>query len=742
LQHIDDRRIELSYDEELLLHNLLTRKYWTEKKKKEDAEPGVRDEHSKREIDIPVKWEMLRGVHLEPWQEDVVATYLGTICKKDEVNKAKGTIKLPTGTGKTIIALAIIERLQEMDPNLRVAIVVPTIVLMEQWLDEVTKRSNIPISMVGRLGGSYQDSFSNEKRILISVINSAREKLPGLVDESTAEHLLLIVDECHRAAGEVMAKIFKTGRVYSLGLSATPEPDTPLDDADYEMVDGLNYDQTILGKELGPIIYEMNINDAYSKGILPQFEIRHYALPLNNDEKRDYERLSRRIQELNEQLNAGKNRGRGGHFMANVMSMASRDGEEGAIAREFIAKTTARKRLLYKAEARHMAVKKILEERFAKNPYTKAILFHESIDEAMEIYADLLKAGYKAVAENSQLSKELRSSAMELFRNDTAQVMVSVKSLIEGLNVPKADIGIIVASSTSIRSRIQSIGRVLRRPRDEGTEKRAVIYTLYIDKTSDEEIYAKADWDKLIGTEHNRYFRWDLQNAPEESEGPPRQVKPRETQINEDDLVVGEPYPGEYEGQELSCDHMGNVYDSKGRIARNVPGLADKIKKFKGTYGRFKVTPIKRFVLVLKKLDDEWTPIYVTTLKETVSFESDEMLSAFDATVAKPGDEFPTSLTGKKDQEYKFGRSQGRYYIMKKQKSGNTIFAKAGEEARDSEKGENAQKLLNAYFTLTKKGHTINKFRISECGYAYYVMNGKTYYLATVKSGLEFPSEL
>ncbi len=737
---VDKQRTGLSPEEELLLHNLLTRKYWSHKKleKEHILQSGVSQTYPDQKI--PGEWRMLQGIELEPWQQEVVESYINTLYEKEGPGFTQGTLKLPTGSGKTIIALAIIERLYRHDPLLRVAIVVPTTVLMRQWIDEIVRLSNLPTKMIGLLGDGHKDNFSGEKRILISVINSAREKLPGLVDEQIGKHLLLLVDECHRSAGDVNRKIFNVKRVYNLGLSATPEPDILIEDEDLSDIPRPNYDVSILGQQLGPIIYEMTLNEAYARGILPEFEIRHYALPLNPTEQAEYEKLSRSINDLLSDLQGDR---RGGFFMSRIQRMAKLEGNRGDAAREFIYKTTARKQLLYKAEARKDAVTKILSEEFARKPEAKAILFHESIFEAMEIYDVLLRQGFRVVAENSELPTELRSSSMEMFRSDVAQIMVSVKSLIEGLNVPKADIGIIVASSTSIRSRVQSIGRVLRRAREEDVEKKAVVYTLYIEKTADEEIYAKADWDKLIGMDKNKYFCWDLENQPVQVEGPPRKMLPKDNEIDEKTLTPGCEYPGQYEGYDYSCDSAGNIYDHKGHTMGNLQGIAAKIKKVKESYGRFKVTPLKNYVLVLKKNEEEWITLYVATLQEPFSMNNDQTITHFDPTAAYPGDIFPQNLTSADDMAFKYGRNSGKTVIMKKTKGGNILFAKTEENSKNKIKGKDAQSLLDAFSAIEKSSGARHQthFKISKGGYAYYNVDGSAYYLAALKEGLEFSDD-
>jgi superfamily II DNA or RNA helicase len=202
----------LTPKEELLCHNIETRKFWLKKVNiKEKSEPEIKKEVTT----LPEKWEMLKKIKLRAWQKEVVDIWF---------KRKKGTIKVVTGAGKTILALAIIEKLQKQEKDLHVAIVVPTVVLLNQWYEEIKEKSNLPEDTIGFLGAGYEDNFNeNQKRIIICVLKSAAKKLPNIVEEKLGSKLLLVVDECHHAGAPEMRKVFKVKRKYELGLSATPE---------------------------------------------------------------------------------------------------------------------------------------------------------------------------------------------------------------------------------------------------------------------------------------------------------------------------------------------------------------------------------------------------------------------------------------------------------------------------------------------------------------------------------------
>ena len=720
----------LNPKEELLSHNLETKKFWLKKvKAQEKTEAEVRKEVKL----LPAKWKMLNKITLYPWQKEAVDAWF-----KDK----KGTIKVVTGAGKTILALAIIEKLQKQDKDLRVAIVVPTVVLLNQWYEEIKEKSNLPEDAIGFLGSGYEDNFKeNQKRIIICVLKSAAKKLPNIVEEKLGSKLLLVVDECHRAGASEMRKVFKVNRKYELGLSATPERENSEEDKNGIVFNG-NYNDSLLGQEIGPLIYEMSLKQAFDMGILPGFELRHYGLPLTVKERYKYDSISHSIKELNSKL---KEQGRGKKINSDsdlwswCQGLSKQEGRLGDLARLFVQKTRERKYLLYNAKARSDAVVNILKDELKDNPNARVILFHERIEEVMNLYNRLQKKGISVVAENSQLSDITRETSIDLFRRSIAKVIVSARSLIEGFNVPSADIGIIVASSTSVRQRIQTLGRVLRKTQVDGKEKKAIVYVLYMDKTTDEYIYEKTDWNKIVGAERNRYFFWDLQGEPKELEGPPRNVAIFEKDIEEDILEESKIYPGEYEGFEYGCDSRGNVFDVKNSPAINPQGIPEKIFKIRKEYGRFKVTSQKKYVLLLKKISGNWQTYYVTKLIDDFNFEKEGIDNQFDALSARPGDEFPRSLVDGSEETIYFKQRSGGFVIAKKHPRGE-LYARSGKKAEDKIKGKNALKILKAVKQIQEEVFRINKLLITkEDGHVIYLKEGKYHYVITIKEGLEFP---
>ncbi len=719
---------KMTPEDKLKLHQLRILEWYTEQGQQGEASNFNQNEN--QTATLPLKWSLTKNINLYKWQKECVKAWFA--------NNYSGTVKVVTGAGKTILALSIIEQLQNtIDKDLYVVIVVPTIVLMNQWYDEIIKNGNIPQSFIGRMGGGYQDDFSNGKRILISVLVSASQKLEKVINSKISEHLLLVVDECHRAGSNERKRVFNIKRKYSLGLSATPERDENLTNND----DNTEYNESETGKSLGKIICELTYKKALELGVIPLFSIYHYGLDLNKKESAEYQSLSRSLNTLQQELKQLSPNGvkTESDFWRWIRVMANKDSEISNDARRLQGYIKSRKALLYGIENRKKAVKYILEKEFSNNNNLKAILFHESIEEAKALYFYLIENGFPAILEHSKLPSSIRTKGLDLFRNGDAKILVSVKTLIEGFNVPATDIGIIVASSSSPRQRIQSMGRVLRKQKDN-KDQTSKIYILYAKNTVDEVIYEKLDWDSILGAKHNHYYHWFEDKGAILQQEAPRISKKKDYQIDLTELNIksGDEYPGEYEGDEFSCDNQKNITDSNGNLIVDKIGLANLIIKTKGA-GKFKVTPKKHYVLVkVKTPDDKWVVKYITTLEKplTIKGNNQEKIVDIDTWVqnAKPGDVYPFNSEIK--LKLKFSLKKGGI-IAKKIQKGET-FAKTIENAKDKSKGESAEMLLNAIRTLNKKGKKISKFEINQNMHAIFKENGEYYFIYALKDELEF----
>ncbi len=347
--------------------------------------------------------------------------------------------------------------------------------------------------------------------------------------------------------------------------------------------------------------------------------------------------------------------------------------------------------------------------------------------------------------EHSRLADSVRASALEDFRTGRASVLVSVKSLIEGIDVPEAEVGISVASSSSVRQRVQALGRVLRRRFDDLGEKRAAMHLLYVADTVDDLIYAKEDWGDLTGEGANRYWRWPLDplSSPEPQDGPPRTPMPTEeqewTRLGERPPDRPEPWHGVVVGQEYSVDTMGTVTNSSGAVIANPQDAPEMVAAVRGRPGgRFRLTPMHRLVLVANRADDGVGVLVAGAL--TQPFRTlDEVVGSdavgVDPRDLRPGDRYdgPSDRSG---GTYKL-RQKGGGMIGRKGAGRSTEFALT-EGVGPPQRLANAAAVLDAWRTVSGQGLS---FHVNELGHAWYTQGGERRFLAAVPEGFAWPGD-
>ena len=716
LKHLD---FSLNKKEEVLRQQLNVKAYWS---KKNNQTTKVETDDSTSAEEIPAKWQLTNGITLHEWQNDCLEKWIK--------GPGKGVVKVVTGAGKTVLALALTEKLQnEKELDLRVVIVVPTVVLMEQWESILLAQSNLPRSAIGCLGGGRSESFNDNVRILIAVLNSASNKLPQIAD-SLSHPLLLIVDECHRTGAQQMSRIYESRRNYTLGLSATPERDEIVEQGEQDEAESFvkeEFDESVLGRELGPILFELDYLSAIERGILSPFVLKHYGLPLDPVERVQYEKLSREITELRKSLQ-GQMRGRsldGGALVGWARKIASRGSSALAQqASQYVQATGQRKLMLYHARARASAVSRLVAEAVAED--SKVILFHESVAEVMNLFAQLSAAGHQVVVEHSQLSDSLRQESIRLFRDGSAQILVSARTLIEGFDVPAADVGIVVASSSSVRQRIQTLGRILRKKKDQAS-RTAILHGLYMADTTDEMIYEKEDWEKFTGAERNQYFVWDPDvedSLPLSKDSPPRRPKPRESEIDLESLRPGEDYLGAYEGDEFTADSQGNIRAADGSMVTNPQNIPAMIHELRGSFGRFRITPFHRAIVVPA---GDGRLVFGGILAEPFIVQTSD-------------NTHPTSNPRPIELEVRT-RSDGPR-IMLKVRNGE-IYAKRSDTANDAARGRDAEKLASALAALQReKDVRIRKISLDSTLEVFTEIAGQRETIAHLEVGLEFNDRL
>jgi hypothetical protein len=363
-------------------------------------------------------------------------------------------------------------------------------------------------------------------------------------------------------------------------------------------------------------------------------------------------------------------------------------------------------------------------------------LFHESIDEVMALFARLRNLGFDVVAEHSGFPDQMRANSIRLFRDGIARVIVSARSLIEGFNVPSADIGIVIAASASVRQRIQTLGRLLRKNRlGEGPEKSATLFVLYARDTVDELIYEKADWERFVGAERNEYFDWDPLSGthPNVLSGPPKRPPLTEDELAESGLTTGVEYSGDLGlGRSYSLDTQGNISDDNGNPIEPHAELRELLVPWRKSTGKFRISPRRLFVYSLEKNDSgAWTGLYLGTL--TTPPVALNETSPDDRAPGQDSHEGGLSVSRIRGEVFNV-LLRDRRLIARKER-GRVRFVLPLEKIADPDKRAATGRIQNALRELHSKGHGVNKITVKPDGEVVYVLENRAFSLGIAPEG-------
>ena len=550
----------------------------------------------KEEKIIDSKWELKDP--LWDWQEIFLDKW---------IENKKGIAKVVTGAGKTHLAMAIIQKMKANHENLHVTIIVPTIVLLEQWFDNLVQKLQISPDEIGLRGGGYSDTFRN-KKIFVIVINSAVKD--GFIEKETIgiENNLLIVDECHRAGSKEFRKIFNAKRSYELGLSATPEREMD------------NAFEDVLEKELGSIIRSYTYIDALEDNIIPNFNVYNYAVILNDDEKRKYLKITKEIQKIIQRLKYKYPflNDRKVKMEVSLKTLQKKHPADNDLFLYFQKTKERKNEIVYPAENRQIIVKKLLNQVLSEtecledsfqgttihmSKQDRVIVFHEIISEINSLFYELDSPNVSIY--HSGLPHSLNRIGLDLYKSGQTKVLLSVKALIEGVDVPKTNVGIIMASSASQTQRIQSLGRVLRKAKGKDETKLIIIY---VKNTTDERVYYKTDWDEIIGKGNIDFKMWtefgDISIDPPQI----KQSKRYENLdfIDENTLEITGTYPGNFEGKPYSFDSNGQLFqktrDGRSYINKDLSDIWQIFKKYRPSGGKLLINELGH-ILIKEKVE-------------------------------------------------------------------------------------------------------------------------------------------
>jgi superfamily II DNA or RNA helicase len=384
-------------------------------------------------------------------------------------NGKKGIFAMATGTGKTITSLNCVLQEYQQDGSYQLLILVPTIALVEQWIDEIAQfdfKNVITVFSENLLWrqqiSKLEDKVNRGKNanfVIISTYQSFTNKDFQQVLPHLPENMILIADEAHNIGSELVRSVFRTLHIKRrIALSATPN--RIYDEEGTTELESFFNDKP-------PYVYNFSMKKAIEEGRLMEYCYYPKIAYLNDEEMQEYAQITEQLLRL--------------------FDGATKQFKDSQKAKKLL---MLRKRILHKADDKIRVFKEIISEIgqdklkycFVYVPEGKkmfdsdeAIIYSNSDNDLeADIYEetiikkmlDTTKDIFPNTTCNTYTgknSKTERKTILQGFENGQINVLFAMKCLDEGVDVPRAEYGIFASSTGNPRQFIQRRGRLLRK---------------------------------------------------------------------------------------------------------------------------------------------------------------------------------------------------------------------------------------------------------------------------------------
>jgi len=397
-------------------------------------------------VSEPRRLSLPNWLNVRDYQKDAVRAWLA--------NQGRGILKMATGTGKTktamIAATQVGNVLQQREQPLVVLILAPLQHLVDQWISEVEDFGVRPVAVYESsqkwlpvVEEQLAEARMGQRPIVAMVATNASfagEKFQSVLSRIT-QPLLVIADEAHNLGSSAYRSCLPPNATYRLALSATPERWFD-DEGTGALVD-----------YFGRVVFELGLANAIKMGALTRYLYRPRLVELNDAETNLYvdltAQIATRIASGEELGKADPNSPLGFLLRQRAGILGHAEGKLAALREDLSTRANSWFQLVYCAEGRRPT-----EAGEPPGP--------NQLHEVMNLVGNQLH-----LAAHSYVSDTPRKARKLLMRRfgtgDDLRVLVAMRCLDEGVDIPDARTGYLLASSSNPRQFIQRRGRLLRR---------------------------------------------------------------------------------------------------------------------------------------------------------------------------------------------------------------------------------------------------------------------------------------
>ena len=404
-------------------------------------------------------------------------------------HNSQGIFAMATGTGKTVTSLNCALEEYKNDRFYHLIIAVPSKALTEQWEKEVKKFGfGDNIILVGSINPTWRKDIGNLRLhlsindktnfVIIVTYDSLISKVFQQALPFLSKDAILIADEVHNVGAATKLPVFENMTINRrIGLSATPN-------RVYDE-DGSQRIAHIFNELEPPYTYEFTMEQAIFGPIRRLCHYNYYPriAYLNDEEMEKYVKITRQI---------------------NMLNVNDESPDELKQKRDSL--LIKRKRILHKCEQKTQVFLDILDEIGEDNLQYAFVYCPEgnkqegelSSDEAKRLIENIIAEAKQQYPKKNfsvylgETSSEQRRALIEAFTDGDVNAIFAMKCLDEGVDVPRAEIGIFLSSTGNPRQFIQRRGRLLRIHPDK---EKAKIYDIIVSPDFNSRYYDRSLFD-------------------------------------------------------------------------------------------------------------------------------------------------------------------------------------------------------------------------------------------------------
>lgn len=392
--------------------------------------------------DTVPRWERLK---LEMHDGRIPHDYQKAALAAWDTAERRGSIVLPTGAGKTFVAIQAIQHVKRST-----LVVAPTIDLLHQWYARLVNAFEAPV-------GVYYGGEKTIEPLTVTTYHSAGD----LIADYGNQFKLIVYDEVHHLPAPSWGETaLMSPAPLRLGLTATYPEQT---DEENIWINGRRWD---IAELIGPIVYQERIDDLVGKQ-LAEYRTERIRVNLTDAEQASYDTDYAIYSHFFRSRQLHRKHGR--NWLLKLMQMSAYDEE----ARKALLARQRLQQLLAGAEGKVKTVANLLREHKGE----QALIFTENNTVVYQ-----LSNRYLIPALTHETKAAERKLILDEYRKGTFPVIVTSKVLNEGVDVPEAKIAIVLGGTAGAREYIQRLGRVLRK----AGNRQAVLYEVIVRNTVDE----------------------------------------------------------------------------------------------------------------------------------------------------------------------------------------------------------------------------------------------------------------